>query len=76
MALMNGNGNGRSILWWVLGGLVAPLLVGTVSHLFTAVAQHGERLSSMEVKQVDLLRRLADIERKLDRLIENQNHHR
>ena len=63
---MNGN---KPLLWWLLGGIVAPLLVGTLSHLFSACAQHGERLSILESKNHEVSRRLQEIERKIDELL-------
>ena len=66
---MNGN---KTILWWILGGIVAPLLVGAVSHFLTACAQHGERISILSSKHHEVTRRLEDIEHKLDQLLQRR----
>jgi hypothetical protein len=66
------NGNGKNIVWWVLGGLLAPLLVAAVTHLYTACSQHGERISILESRQNDVSRRLDHIEEKLDKLLQRR----
>jgi hypothetical protein len=66
------NGNGKTLLWWFLGGVVAPLLVGTVTHLYASCAQHGERISILESRYLEVSRRLDHIERKLDQLLQRR----
>ncbi len=66
----NGNGNGNNkFLWWLIGAVLAPMLLGSTSHLLSTVYSGAERVSALEMEAQDFRRHLTNIETKLDRLL-------
>jgi hypothetical protein len=72
------NGNGK-LVYWVLG-LLATLLTGTATgwvtstHATTRV--HGEKIAVLESQMLEQKNQLERIDRKLDRVLENQKENR
>jgi len=65
--MLNGNGHGK-VLWWVLGGFVAPMVLAVFNTVFTS----AQRLSTLEAEFKDIHQRFERIERKIDLLIERR----
>jgi len=68
---MNGNSNGVSpyqrLLWWSMGSIVAPGVVGMTAFFMHMVVMDNARLTALER---DTEHRLHQIETKIDRLLD------
>jgi hypothetical protein len=63
------NGNGTRLLWWLVGGIFAPLVLGLTSHGIATLSTQGERLSRLEAEAIAVQQQLQRIEVKLDKLL-------
>lgn len=66
---MNGNHQNK-VLWWLLGAVLAPMVLTGATHTLTTVYANAQRVSALEVEVQDLRRHLSSIETKIDRLLE------
>jgi hypothetical protein len=58
--------------WWILGAILAPFILATVSHLLQLTITNTERISALEAGMNNVTRRLDSIDAKLDRLIDRK----
>ena len=67
------NGNGQNkLLWWLLGGILGPVLLAVFSHATSTIYSSAQRLSRVETEQDEAKYRLQRIETKLDLLLERR----
>ncbi len=62
------NGNGNKVLWWILGGILGPMILAMVNTVFSST----QRLAALEAEFKDIEQRFERIERKIDHLIERR----
>ena len=67
------NLSGRlNLVGWVAGPLVGTVL-GIIVSEFKNVSDHANRIGVLETSMLELRRRMDEVDRKLDRILENQN---
>ena len=59
-------------LWWITGGLLAPLVLAVFGHEFRTTHDNAQRVSAVEAVTTEVKHRLDRIERKLDQLLERR----
>lgn len=59
-------------LWWITGGLLAPLVLVVFGHEFRTTHETAQRVSAVEAITQEMRYRLERIERKLDQLLERR----
>lgn len=66
----NGNGNGgpSKVLWWILGGIIGPMILA----LANTVQGSSNRIAVLEAEFREIKSNLTIIQQKLDRLFDRR----
>jgi hypothetical protein len=65
---LNGNGTNGKLLWWLIGGIITPLIITA----FNTLVGDSKRVAALESVFQDVERRLERMETKLEKLLERR----
>jgi hypothetical protein len=64
----NDHGTGGKLLWWLIGGILTPLIITT----FNTLTADSKRVTALEAVVQEINHRLERMDNKLEKLLERR----
>ncbi len=69
----NGAATQNRLLWWAIASIFGPLVLALTGTVLNLTITNTQRISAIEAEYQDISRRIDEVNRKLDKLLDRRN---